>query len=71
MNTFTGTPYDKNVFIDMINGSVGLYNLGAFAEVNDTAKTDYELVLADSMTVEEMMEDVETRGADIFASYGY
>ena len=71
MNTFTGTPYDKKVFIDMIEGSVGLYNLGAFAEVNDITKTDYELVLADSMTIEEMIEDVETRGADVFASYGY
>ena len=70
MNDFgDGTAYNKQVYIDMINESVGLYNLGAFAEVNTIAQSDYEKVLAGSMTVDEMIEDLDTQGPSIFASY--
>ena len=41
-----------------------------FAEVNDLAKSDYESVLAGSMTVDDMISDLDTQGSSIFASYG-
>ncbi len=66
-----GTAYNKNVFINMMDGATSFYNLGAFAEVNDLAKTDYEKVLAGMMTVDEMIEELDTQGTSIFASYGY
>ena len=65
-----GTAYNKQVFINMLNDTVPLYNLGAFAEVNDLAKSDYESVLAGNMTVDDMISDLDTQGSSIFASYG-
>lgn len=65
-----GTEYNKQVFIDMLKESVPLYNLGAFAEVNDLAKADYEKVLAGQMTVDDMISDLDMQGSSIFASYG-
>lgn len=65
-----GTAYNKQVFINMLNDTVPLFNLGAFAEVNDLAKSDYESVLAGSMTVDDMISDLDTQGSSIFASYG-
>lgn len=65
-----GTEYSKQVFIDMLEETVPLYNLGAFAEVNDLAKADYEKVLAGQMTVDDMISDLDMQGSSIFASYG-
>ncbi len=65
-----GTEYNKQVFIDMLQETVPLYNLGAFAEVNDLAKADYEKVLAGQMTVDDMISDLDMQGSSIFASYG-
>ena len=65
-----GTEYSKQVFIDMLKETVPLYNLGAFAEVNDLAKADYEKVLAGQMTVDDMISDLDMQGSSIFASYG-
>lgn len=64
-----GTEYNKQVFIDMVAESVPLYNLGAFAEVNDLAMADYEMILAGQMTVDEMISDLDMQGSSIFASY--
>ena len=70
MNNFgDGTAYNKQVFIDMISDSVPLYNLGAYAEVNDLAKADYQMVLAGQMTVDDMIADLDAQGSSIFASY--
>lgn len=65
-----GTEYNKQVYIDMLQETVPLYNLGAFAEVNDLAKADYEKVLAGQMTVDDMISDLDMQGSSIFASYG-
>ena len=65
-----GTEYNKQVFINMMDSTTAFANLGDFAEVNDLAKTDYEKVLADQMTVDEMIEDLDMQGSSIFASYG-
>lgn len=65
-----GTEYNKQVFIDMLNETVPLYNLGAFAEVNDLAKADYEKILAGQLTVDDMISDLDMQGSSIFASYG-
>lgn len=67
----TGSEYNKEAFINMMDNATSFYNLGAFAEVNDLAKTDYEKILAGQMTVDEMIDDLDTQGTTIFASYGY
>ncbi len=70
LNDFAGgTPYDKSVFINMIKSSTPFYNLGAFAEVNDLAKSDYQKVLLGDMTVDEMIADVQKQGTVILDSY--
>lgn len=72
LNDFgTGTEYNKSVFINMMDTATSFFNLGALAEVNDLAKTDYEKVLAGSMTVDDMISDLDMQGSSIFASYGY
>lgn len=62
-----GVAYNKKAFVDMLSWTTDFNNLGAFAEVNDAVKTLYELVLADQMTVDEMIEEAQVQGESILA----
>lgn len=61
------TPYNKQVFIDMAEYGTNFYNLGAFAEVNDMMKTQYEMMLADQISIDEMIEEMQKQGEAILS----
>lgn len=61
------TPYSKQVFINMAANSTSFYNLGAYAEVNDMMKAQYELLLADQITIDKMIEDIQKQGEGILS----
>lgn len=63
-----GTAYNKRVFVNMLDYTTPFYNLGAFAEVNDIVKAQYELLLADKITIDEMLEECQKSGEDILSS---
>lgn len=64
----TGSAYDKQVFADMRSHTTSFYNLGAYAQINDVIKSQYELVLADKLTVDQMIEEVQSQGESILAT---
>lgn len=64
----TGTAYDKGVFSRMLEWSTPFNNLGAFAEVNDTVKAEYELVLAGQKTIDEMIAECQAQGEAILSA---
>lgn len=51
--------YDKSAFLRMLDYAVPFSNMGVHSQINDVIKADYEMVLADAMTVDEMIEDVQ------------
>ncbi len=63
-----GTAYDKKAFVDMLDWTTDFNNLGAFAEVNDMVKEQYELLLAGQVTIDEMISEVQTQGDAILST---
>lgn len=63
-----GTAYDKGVFSRMIEFSTPFNNLGAFAEVNDAVKAEYELLLAGKNTIDEMIANCQKQGESILSA---
>ncbi|MDC7286370.1 extracellular solute-binding protein [Blautia schinkii] len=63
-----GTAYNKSAFVNMLDWTTDFNNLGAFAEVNDMVKTQYELLLADQLTIDEMIEECQTQGEAILSA---
>ena len=59
--------YDKSVFLRMLDFITNFNNVGVYAQINDVIKNDYELVLADQMTIDEMAEDVQTQAESLMA----
>lgn len=64
-----GTPYDKGVFIRMLEYTTPFYNLGAFAEVNDVIKTQYDLLLENQTTLDEMLKECQSQAEVIMSQY--
>lgn len=62
-----GATYDKTVFLRMLDYTVNFNNMGVYAQINDVIKSDYEMVLAGQMTVEEMAQDVQTQAESLMA----
>ena len=69
LNDFSGSTatYDKSVFLRMLDFTTNFSNMGVYAQINDVIKNDYELVLADQMTVDEMAEDVQMQAESLMA----
>lgn len=63
-----GTAYDKQVFVDMQQWTTDFNNLGAFAEVNDIVKTEYELLLAGQIDIDTMIADCQAQGEAILSA---
>lgn len=59
--------YDKTVFLRMLDYTTNFSNMGVYAQINDVIKNDYELVLADQMTVDQMAEDVQQQAESLMA----
>lgn len=62
-----GTAYNKSAFVEMLQWTTPFNNLGAFAEVNDAVKTQYELLLADQVTIDEMIAECQAEGEAILS----
>lgn len=70
MNNFgDGTAYDKGAFIRMQEYTTNFYNLGAFAEVNDAIKAEYELYVAGKNSLDVMLINCQEQGEAIMSSY--
>lgn len=63
-----GSPYNKQVFIDMMSHTTNFYNLGVFAQVNDVIKTQYELLLAGKIDLDKMIAEVQKQGEALLAT---
>lgn len=59
--------YNKSVFLRMLDFITNFNNVGVYAQINDVIKNDYELVLADQMTIDEMAEDVQVQAESLMA----
>lgn len=69
LTDFSGSTaiYDKSVFLRMLDFTTNFSNMGVYAQINDVIKNDYELFLADQMTVDEMAEDVQVQAESLMA----
>lgn len=63
-----GTEYNKSAFVNMLDWTTGFNNMGVFAEVNDIVKSQYELLLADQITIDEMIEESQSQGEAILSA---
>lgn len=63
-----GTEYNKSAFVDMLEWTTPFNNLGVFAEVNDMVKTEYELLLADQITLDDMITECQAQGEAILST---
>ena len=69
LNDFgTGTAYNKQAFIDMLKYSTSFYNLGVYAQINDVIKTQYELLIANKTSVDQLTSEVQKQGEALLAS---
>lgn len=64
-----GSEYDKSVFIKMLDYTTPFYNLGAFAEVNDVIKTQYDLLLENQITLDDMLKECQSQAEVIMSQY--
>lgn len=67
-NWDTTTHYNKKVFVDMLKHAVGGQTTGAWAQINDELNLDYQMPVADQMTVDEVIDTVDKRGTQILES---
>lgn len=63
-----GTAYNKKAFSGMLDWSTQFNNMGAFAEVNDAVKSEYELLLSGKITIDEMIAGCQKQGQDILSA---